>query len=54
MFKSGEQWIYGKQIDQKYGDGIADELMSQRNDTHKFTITELEEIIKYSKENVRE
>ena len=54
MFKSGEQYIYGKEIDQKYGDGIAEELMSQRNDTHKFTITELEEIIKYSKDNLKE
>jgi hypothetical protein len=53
MFKSGEQWVYGKELDKKYGDGTADELMSKRHETYKFTVTELEEIIEYSKENLR-
>lgn len=53
MFKQGEQYLYSKAIDLKYGDGKADELMSQRNETHKFTIDELEEIIHDSKESIK-
>lgn len=50
VFKYGEQFLYAKAIDLKYGDGKADELMSRRNETHKFTIQELEEIIHDAKE----
>lgn len=53
VFKYGEQWVHGKEIDRKYGDGVADELMSQRHTTHKFTTTELEQIIEYAKEGLR-
>lgn len=45
MFKSGEQYLYSKALDMKYGDGTADKLMSQRFETHKFTREELEQII---------
>lgn len=45
MFKSGEQYLYSKALDEKYGAGTAEELHQQRFDTHKLTIQELEEII---------
>lgn len=45
MFKSGEQYSYSKALDEKYGPGTAEELFSQRHDTHKLTISELEDII---------
>ena len=45
MFKQGEQYLYSKNLDAKYGDGTADALMAKRHLTHKFTIAELEEII---------
>ena len=46
MYKQGEQYLYAKNLDAKYGDGTADALMAKRHDTHKFTIPELEEIIR--------
>lgn len=54
MFKQGEQYIYGKNIDRKYGKGTAESLMAQRNETHRFTVSELEEIVEYCKEGLRE
>ena len=53
MFKAGEQYLYSKQLDLKYGDGAADALMARRHETKKFTIGELEEIIHDSKESVK-
>lgn len=53
VFKYGEQYLYSKEIDLKYGTGKADELMSRRHETHKFTIPELEEIIHDAKEQIK-
>lgn len=53
VFKYGEQYLYSKAIDLKYGDGKADELMSRRFETHKFSREELEEIIHDSKEQIK-
>lgn len=50
MFKQGEQYLYSKALDMKYGDGTADRLMGRRFETHKFTAPELEQIIKDAKE----
>lgn len=50
LFKQGEQYIYGKNIDLKYGAGTAEGLMNRRHETHKWKIDELEEIIKDCKE----
>lgn len=53
MFKSGEQYLYSKALDMKYGTGTAEELHQQRFDTHKLTITELEDIIHDRKEQIK-
>lgn len=53
MFKAGEQYLYAKELDLKYGEGKAEELMSRRHETHKFTIPELEEIINDAKEQIK-
>ena len=53
VFKHGEQYLYSKALDFKYGDGTAEELMNRRFETHKFTITELEEIIHDAKEQIK-
>jgi hypothetical protein len=53
VFKYGEQYLYSKALDMKYGDGIAESLMNRRFETHKFTITELEEIIQDAKEQIK-
>lgn len=54
MFKAGELYLYGKALDLKYGDGTAEELMSQRHLTHKLTIEELEKIISDAKDYLKE
>lgn len=54
MFKAGEQYLYSKALDLKYGDGTADKLMSRRFETKKWTITELTEIIENSKQYIKE
>ena len=53
MFKSGEQYLYSVALDLKYGDGTAKQLMNQRAQTKTFKAQELEDIIKYSKEQVK-
>lgn len=54
MFKAGEQYLYAKALDLKYGNGTAEKLMSQRHQTHKFTVDELNDIIKSSKEQIKD
>ena len=50
MFKQGEQYKYGKALDEKYGKGTADKLMAQRHETHKWKAEELEQIIQNCKD----
>jgi 5-methylcytosine-specific restriction endonuclease McrA len=54
VWKYGEQYLYALALDEKYGPGTAERLMSQRFKMHKLTIPELEEIIRYSKEQIKE
>lgn len=54
MFKSGEQYLFAKAIDDKYGAGVAEELNNQRFTTHKFTVAELEAIIADAKQSTKE
>ena len=54
MFKAGELYLYGKAIDEKYGNGTADRLQAKRFDTHKLTIAELENIINNAKEQIKQ
>jgi hypothetical protein len=53
MFKQGEQYLYAKALDYKYGEGTADGLMSQRHLTHKFSIDELQQVIDDSKTQIK-
>jgi hypothetical protein len=53
MFHGGEQYLYAKNLDLKYGSGTAERLMKQRHDTHKFTTEELETIIHDAKECIK-
>lgn len=54
MFKAGDQYQYAKNLDLKYGTGTAESLHSQRHQTHKLTITELETIISDAKQYIKE
>lgn len=52
MFKQGNQYAYALALDKKYGDGTAAKLHAQRMDTHKWTITELEQVISDAQERI--
>jgi hypothetical protein len=53
MYKQGEQYLYSKNLDAKYGEGTADALMAKRFDVHKFTVVELESIIQDAKTQIK-
>lgn len=51
LFLAGNQYVYGKRLDEVYGQGTADELVQLSRQTFKITIPWLEEqIAHYSKE----
>ena len=52
MFKAGEQFLFGKYLDQKYGDGTAEELYIKSKETVKFSTDELQDMIKHYKDLV--
>ena len=45
VFKYGEQFLFGKYLDEKYGDGISEELYYKAKQIVKFADYELEEMI---------
>ena len=45
MFKSGQQYIFGKNLDSKYGDGTAHELYMKAKMITKITTPEIKEMI---------
>lgn len=51
-FNAGEQIKYARALDLKYGDGVAVELERLAHITHHFTVEELLEVIKDSKEQI--
>lgn len=52
VHKHGEQYIYAKELDLKYGEGTAQKLHERRYETHKFTSQELLEIIEDAKKEI--
>lgn len=53
IFKSGEQYEHGRQIDLLHGDGTAERLHQSRHITHKLTKDELEGIIRASQDYIK-
>ena len=49
----GEEYVHGKYIDARYGEGTADELTDLSRTTYKFSIYELEELTEHYKEEVK-
>ena len=45
MFKSGQQYIFGKNLDSKYGEGTAHELYMKAKMITKITTPEIKEMI---------
>ena len=53
-FRSGEQYLFAKHLDEEYGKGTADELVYLSNQNARFTNDELLEKIKYYNELVKD
>lgn len=51
VMEHGMQYQYALALDDKYGEGTADRLFRQRFQSHKLTISELEDIITTAKLN---
>lgn len=49
----GQQYVYSLKINEKYGEGTAEDLYIQSKNTHKFTIPELEQIISDANEYIK-
>jgi len=47
MFKQGEQYIFGIKLDQKFGDGTANELYMKSQMLSKYTMNDLKEKLEY-------
>lgn len=47
VFRYGEQYIFSKNLDQKYGVGTADAMLQKSREVYKIDNIELEERIKY-------
>lgn len=53
-FLGGRQYEHSLAIDKKYGEGTAEKLLIQSKQTKKFADFELEELIKYYTEQVKQ
>jgi len=54
IFNQGEQFKFGKRLDEVYGDGTAEEIILKSNQTVKFSTSELEEMIENYKQKLKE
>ena len=52
VYKFGEQFVFGKYLDQKYGNGTAEQLYIKSKETVKYSNDELLDMIKHYKELV--
>jgi hypothetical protein len=50
VYKFGQQYIFGKKLDEKFGDGTAEELYIKSKETVKFSTDELQDMIKHYKD----
>jgi hypothetical protein len=54
MFRQGEQYKFGMYLDQKYGEGTAEELEIRSKTIVKLNRTDYEEAIKRYKQKIKE
>ena len=47
VFRYGEQYLFGKYVNDTYGVGTADELFKKSRESKKWSIPELEELIQH-------
>tara|TARA_R110000787_G_scaffold261999_1_gene367352 strand:- start:21 stop:410 length:390 start_codon:yes stop_codon:yes gene_type:complete len=53
-FKNGEQFKFARQLDADYGEGTAEEIERLSNQTRKYTIAELRDMLKHYQDKVEE
>jgi len=49
VFRYGEQFLFSKYLDEKYGDGTSEELFTKAKQIVKFSNNELQDMIKHYK-----
>jgi hypothetical protein len=54
MKNGGQQYVFGKNLDARFGEGTADRLVSAGHKTQKFATFELEEMVEKYNKLVRE
>jgi len=54
LFAQGEQYIFGRKLDEFHGEGTAESIQIASNQTRKFSVHELEEMYQYYKKRVDE
>jgi len=54
MTNGGQQYIFGKRLDEVYGEGTADALHRKSQMIHKFSIQDLRDMIEFYKRKVNE
>ena len=50
----GQQFVFGKRLDEEYGEGTADRILQESNKTKKWSVPELEELCRHYKKRVDE
>lgn len=50
----GQQYVFGKKLDQQYGEGTAERILQLSNKTKKWTVPELEEMCRHYRKRVNE
>ena len=50
----GQQYVFGKKLDEQYGEGTAERILLLSNKTKKWTVEELEEKCRYYRRKVNE
>jgi hypothetical protein len=53
-YNAGRQYEYSIELDRRYGEGTAEELLQKSNELKKFTKSEIDELTKEYKEKVKQ
>ena len=50
----GQQYVFGKKLDEEYGEGTAERILLESNQNKKWSVPELEEKCRYYRQKVNE
>tara|TARA_R110000803_G_scaffold171707_2_gene234608 strand:+ start:16 stop:435 length:420 start_codon:yes stop_codon:yes gene_type:complete len=54
LFGQGQQYVFGRKLDERYGEGTAEKILYLSNQTKKWSVYELEDLHHYYKKKVEE